>query len=130
MEKYIVRVNGKEYEVELEKVETPVSHTEHFRKAEAASRTVVRETATKENQAPTSGSVKEGVNYLEAGAAGKVFKIVKKAGESVAKGETMIILEAMKMEIPMVSLWDGTVNQVLVSEGQQVEAGEKLAAVL
>ncbi len=129
MEKYLVRVNGKEYEVEIEKIDSPVSHTEHFQKAEAASRTAPKQEPVKE-QAKASASVTEGVNYLEAGAAGKVFKIVKKAGETVAKGENVIILEAMKMEIPMVSLWDGTVNQILVSEGQAVEAGDKLAAIL
>ena len=130
MEKYLVRVNSKEYEVEIEKVNSPSSHTEHFQKAEAVARTAPKEVPQVKAESQASGSVRADVNYLEAGAAGKVFKIVKKAGEKVAKGETVIILEAMKMEIPMVSLVDGTINQVLVSEGQQVEAGDKLAAIL
>ncbi len=130
MEKYLVKVNGKEYEVEIEKIDTPQSHTEHFQKAEAASRQTPKPSASEPSGPAVSSSVKEGMNYLEAGAAGKVFKIVKKAGEKVSKGETMIILEAMKMEIPMVSQWDGTINQVLVTEGQAVEAGDKLAAVM
>ena len=130
MEKYLVRVNGKEYEVELEKIDSPVSHTEHFQKAEAIAKAVPKEGPSDEPVKAASASVKEGVNYLEAGAAGKVFKIVKKAGEQVSKGDTVIILEAMKMEIPMVSTWDGTVNQIIVNEGQPVEAGDKLAAIL
>ena len=90
---------------------------------------MVKEAPAKESPKPTSGSVKEGVNYLEAGAAGKVWKILKKPGDKVEKGETAVILEAMKMEIPMVATVSGVVNTVFVSEGQPVEAGDKLLTI-
>ena len=106
MEKYIIKVNGKEYEVEVEKVGS----------------------GQQASPAAPAASVQDGVR-LEAGAAGKVFRIVKKAGESVSKGDTVIILEAMKMEIPMVSTADGTVKEITVSEGQPVEAGDLLAVI-
>ena len=119
MEKYIVRVNGKEYEVEVEKVgagEAPAPSAEVKNEVKEAPKV----------QAPKA--LASG-NILEAGAAGKVFKIVKKQGDRIEKGETVIILEAMKMEIPMVSPWEGTLSEVLVNEGQPVEAGDKLAVI-
>ena len=68
-------------------------------------------------------------NRIEAGAAGKVFKIEVKPGQTVKKGETVIILEAMKMEIPMVSPVDGTIASVDCAVGDAVEAGALLATV-
>jgi biotin carboxyl carrier protein len=128
MEKYIVRVNGKEYEVEVEKVENTGGMTEHFKKHEE--KAISGNKPLKAEEAPkASASIDPNANYLEAGAAGKVFKILKKSGEKVNKGDTVIILEAMKMEIPMVSSWDGTIGEICVNEGQPVEAGEKLAVI-
>ena len=122
MEKYIVRINGKEYEVEVEKVggaaDTP--------SVEAPKQEAPVVEAPKPKAAP-QGAVSG--NVLEAGAAGKVFKILKKSGDKITKGETVIILEAMKMEIPMVSPWEGTLGEVLVNEGQPVEAGDRLAII-
>ena len=119
MEKYIIKVNGKEYEVEVEKVtgDAPV----------AASPAPVTPAPAPAPKAPQT-AVSDGIR-LEAGAAGKVFKIVKKAGESVNKGDTVIILEAMKMEIPMVATSDGVIREITVSEGQPVEAGDLLAVI-
>ena len=52
-----------------------------------------------------------------------------KPGQTVKKGETVIILEAMKMEIPMVSPVDGTIASVDCAVGDAVEAGALLATV-
>jgi len=56
-----------------------------------------------------------------------VWKIEVNAGASVNGGDTLIILEAMKMEIPVVAPRSGTVEAILVKEGQQVTEGEPLA---
>lgn len=119
MEKYLVRVNGKEYEVELERVDSA-------QPANAVQPEPVQKPAPQAapaNAAPAKGTV------LEAGAAGKVFKILKKPGDKVEKGETVVILEAMKMEIPMVATASGTIDTLFVSEGQPVEAGDKLLTI-
>ncbi len=118
MEKYIVRVNGKEYEVELEKVGSDSSAP-------------VQAAAPVQAEAPKPKTVPQNVEgtVLEAGAAGKVWKILKKEGDHVDKGETAVILEAMKMEIPMVATVTGTVKAVFVSEGTPVEAGDKLLTI-
>ena len=58
-----------------------------------------------------------------------VLKIDVAAGERVQKGDTLIILESMKMEIPVVAPPDGTVAAILVQEKQTVEEGQKLAVL-
>jgi acetyl-CoA carboxylase biotin carboxyl carrier protein len=54
---------------------------------------------------------------------GTVWKIEVKVGEAVAEGQTVVILESMKMEMPVESPVAGTVTAVLVKEGQSVEEG-------
>ena len=56
-----------------------------------------------------------------------VLKIAVVAGDRVLKGDTLIVLESMKMEIPVAAPGDGTVAAVLVKEKQTVEEGQKLA---
>lgn len=53
---------------------------------------------------------------------GKMLKIMVNIGDSVNEDDEVAILEAMKMEIPVVSPEDGTVKEVLVKEGDAVEA--------
>lgn len=53
---------------------------------------------------------------------GKMWKILVKVGDSVAEDDEVAILEAMKMEIPVVSPADGTVKEIKVNEGDAVEA--------
>nr|WP_256365385.1 biotin/lipoyl-containing protein [Campylobacter hyointestinalis] len=55
-----------------------------------------------------------------------VFKILVKVGDTVGKGQTLIILEAMKMEIPIESPNAGVVSEILVSQGETVEDGQVL----
>ena len=74
--------------------------------------------------AGAAGSVK-----IEAGAAGKVFKIEANVGQAVKKGDAVVIVEAMKMEIPVVAPEDGTVASINVAVGDAVEAGALLATL-
>ena len=60
---------------------------------------------------------------------GTVWKIEKKVGESVDEGETIVILESMKMEMPVESPAKGKVKEIRCSEGQAVEEGAVLAVV-
>lgn len=63
---------------------------------------------------------------IEAGAAGKVLKILKKEGDMVKVAEQVAILEIMKMETPVVSSDNGTITQIHVVEGEGIEAGQIL----
>lgn len=53
---------------------------------------------------------------------GKMWKILVKVGDSVGEDDEVAILEAMKMEIPVVSPADGKVKDIKVKEGDAVEA--------
>ena len=56
-----------------------------------------------------------------------VLKIEVAAGDRVRTGDTLVVLESMKMEIPVAAPRDGTVAAILVRETQIVEEGQKLA---
>ncbi|HVE93041.1 MAG TPA: biotin/lipoyl-binding carrier protein [Actinomycetota bacterium] len=58
-----------------------------------------------------------------------VWKVTVQAGQRVSEGDTLVILESMKMEIPVTSPADGTVTQVRVAEGAVVQEGDVIAVV-
>jgi biotin carboxyl carrier protein len=60
---------------------------------------------------------------------GKVLKIEKQAGERVEEDDVVVVLEAMKMEIPVVAPAGGVVKEVKVAPGQAVEAEQELAVI-
>ena len=127
MKSYTITVNGVAYEVTVEEtagVAAPAATMPAMPKAPSATAPMPAAPA-----APKAASAGAGANRIEAGAAGKVFKIEVKPGQAVKKGETVIILEAMKMEIPMVSPVDGTIASVDCAVGDAVEAGALLATV-
>lgn len=66
---------------------------------------------------------------VKAQMAGTVFEVSVKEGEAVAKGQTVIILESMKMEIPHDAMVDGHVAKVLVAEGDFVEEDDVLVEI-
>ena len=70
-----------------------------------------------------SGLNKGGAGALITQMPGKVVKVMKKEGDQVTKGETVLILEAMKMENEIKSGADGVVKSVNVREGEALEAG-------
>jgi len=60
---------------------------------------------------------------------GVVFQIAAKAGERVAAGDPVIVLESMKMEIPVEAPCAGTVREITVAEGQTVQDGDTVAVL-
>ena len=121
METYIIRVNGFEYEVEVEKKAAgAASGSDPAPKAAPAP-------APAPKAAPKAAAAGKPV---ATGTAGKVWKVVQKAGNQVKRGDSIVILEAMKMEIPVVAPEDGTIGEILVSEGQSVESGQAVATIL
>ncbi len=124
MKNYTITVNGSVYDVTVEEgVSTgaPVAA-----KAPAAPKAAPKAApaAAAPRAAGSAGSVK-----IEAGAAGKVFKIEKNVGAAVKKGDAVVVIEAMKMEIPVVAPQDGTVASIDVAVGDAVEAGAVLATL-
>ena len=60
---------------------------------------------------------------------GTVFKIEVKVGDEVAEDDPVIILESMKMEIPVGAPSAGRVTEILVEEGEAVEEGQEVAVI-
>jgi 3-methylcrotonyl-CoA carboxylase alpha subunit len=70
------------------------------------------------------------VGDLRAPMAGKVIRILVQPGDSVKAGDTLVILEAMKMEQQIVAPQDGKVDRLLCHEGDQVTAGMELVVLV
>lgn len=125
MKNYTITVNGNVYDVVVEEgASTGAPAAAKAPAAPKASPKAAPAAAPKAAPAGGAGSIK-----IEAGAAGKVFKLEKKAGDAVKKGDAVVIIEAMKMEIPVVAPQDGTVASVDVAVGDAVEAGAVLATM-
>ncbi|MBA2445297.1 MAG: biotin/lipoyl-binding carrier protein [Nocardioidaceae bacterium] len=58
-----------------------------------------------------------------------VLRVIVKAGDTVAEGDTLVLLESMKMEIPVPAEIAGTVTEVAVNEGDVVTEGDLIASI-
>ena len=58
-----------------------------------------------------------------------VWKVVAAQGDSVADGDTLVILESMKMEIPVLAESAGTITRLAVSEGDVIQEGDLIAVI-
>lgn len=122
MKNYTITVNGNVYDVVVEEgasTGAPVA---------AAKTAPVAAPKAAPAAAPAASGAAGGIK-IEAGAAGKVFKVEASVGQAVKRGDTILILEAMKMEIPQVAPEDGTVASIDVNVGDPVEAGAVLATL-
>ena len=117
MKNYTITVNGNVYDVTVEEGAGVASAPVAAPKAAPAAPKAAA-------PAGAAGGIK-----VEAGAAGKVFKIEKNVGDAVKKGDPVVVIEAMKMEIPVVAPQDGTVASINVNVGDAVDAGATLATL-
>lgn len=120
MKNYTITVNGNVYDVTVEETGSTSG-------AAAPRRTAAKPAAAA--AAAPAASAGAGSIKIEAGAAGKVFKIEKKVGDAVKKGDAVLVLEIMKMETPVVAPEDGTVASIDVAVGDAVESGALLATL-
>lgn len=121
MKSYTITVNGTAYEVTVEEtgsVSAPTAAPVAAPKAAPA--------AAPKAVAPAAGA---GAVKVSASVPGKVLKVVASVGQAVKAGDNIIILESMKMEIPVVAPQDGTVASIDTSEGASVENGDTLATM-
>ncbi len=139
MKSYTITVNGTAYDVTVEegqnsfgKVDTTSPARPVMPQPNAIQQAPVKQVIEKTVSSETVVSAKTqatGSVRVEAGAAGKIFKIEASVGQVVKRGDTLVILEAMKMEIPVVASGDGTVASINVVVGDAVEAGALLATL-
>ncbi len=66
---------------------------------------------------------------VEAHITGTVWKVECELGQEVSEGDTLVILESMKMEMPVEAEDDGTVAEILCEEGQSVSEGDTLVVL-
>lgn len=124
MKSYTITVNGNVYDVTVEENGAGAAAPAAPRRAAAP---VAVPPAPAAAPAPAAGGA--GNVRVEAGAAGKVFSIDSKPGDALKRGDTILVLEVMKMETPVVAPEDGTVASIDVAVGQAVEAGALLATL-
>ena len=122
MKNYTITVNGNVYDVTVE--ENGAGAAPVARPAAAPKAAPAAAPAPKAAPAGAAGSIE-----VKAGAAGKVFKIEANVGQAVKKGDAVVIIEAMKMEIPVVAPEDGTVASIDVAVGDAIDSGAVLATL-
>lgn len=113
MKSYTITVNGTAYDVVVEE-----------REGGAPAVPAVSAAPKQPAGGSSAGAVK-----VTASVPGKVFKVEAKTGQTVKAGDTIVILESMKMEIPVVAPQDGTVASIEVAVGDSVENGDTLASM-
>ena len=120
MKNYTITVNGNVYDVTVEE------------KGAGAAPVAAAPVAAAPVAAPAAAPAKAagaGSIQVKAGAAGKVFKVEASVGQKVEAGDAVVIIEAMKMEIPVVAPEAGTVASIDVAVGDAVESGAVLATL-
>lgn len=121
MKNYTITVNGTVYDVTVEEGGA----------GSAPVRTAAPKAAPKAAPAAAPAPAAGGAGGIKVSASvpGKVFKIEASVGQAVKKGDSIVILEAMKMEIPVVAPEDGTVASIDVAVGAAIESGDVLATL-
>ncbi len=122
MSKYIIKVNGNPYEVEVEEVGAV-----NQKVAPAPSKTITKQTTS--NTIIKSQPKSNNTGDVAAPMPGTVLKVNVAAGDTVKKGQVLLILEAMKMENEIVSPSDGKVTILNVEAGKSVSAGEVMVSI-
>lgn len=131
--KYIVNLNGKSYEVEVDKTEAVINSVSQTAPAAAPAPVAAPAPAAAPVAAPAPAAAPaavpaDGVKVC-APMPGTILAVNKTAGEAVNAGDIIVILEAMKMENEIVAPTSGTLKQVLVQKGENVDTDAVLAVI-
>lgn len=138
--KYIVNLNGKAYEVEVEETEAVITNVTDavipmavpaapVAAPVAAPAAAPAEAPAEAPAAPAAPVAPADGTKVAAPMPGTILAVNTAVGSSVNAGDVLIILEAMKMENEIVAPCAGTVKQILVSKGSTVDTDEVLAVI-
>ncbi|MDD4095381.1 MAG: biotin/lipoyl-binding protein [Oscillospiraceae bacterium] len=129
--KYIVRINDKEYEVEVERGQANLLNTREISSAPFQAPAPI--SPKSEPSVPEKQEVKAAVvsdpAAISAPMPGTILEIKVSVGNSVKKGDVMVVLEAMKMENEITAPSDGVIKQVYVTKGASVATGDALISM-
>ena len=136
MKEYKYKINGNKYNVTISDIEDNIAHVEvngspFTVEMEVKAQPVVKPVASTRPAKPTvqvaPPAAKEGKKSgVKSPLPGVILDIKVKVGDEVKKGQTIIILEAMKMENEIMAPHDGNIAQVCVSKGAAVDTGDAL----
>ena len=140
MKEYKYKINGNTYKVTIGDIDENIAHVEvngtpYKVEMEKAPKVVVKPVTRPTTPAPAPTPVVKpaapstGKSGVKSPLPGVILDIKVNVGDTVKKGQTIIILEAMKMENDVVAPEDGTVASINVSAGDAVEAGDVLATL-
>lgn len=118
MNKYLIKVNGKEYEVEVEQVGGEVLQV---------SKPVVKSAPPAPKAVKSQGTI--GNIKISAPMPGTILGVNVNVGDKIEKGQTLLVLEAMKMENEIAAPEAGMVSSVNVNVGDSVESGQLLVSM-
>lgn len=121
---YNIVVNGNAYEVQVEELGASVESVAR-QQAQSAPQPAVKKAAPKKAPAAPAG----GSGSIPAPMPGTISDVKVSVGQSVAKGDILLILEAMKMENEILAPVDGTVKEVKVTKGASVSSGDLLVTI-
>lgn len=145
--KYNCSINGKMYEVVIEKVDdfTPLTYEQVAGEApiQSTPAPTLAETAKPVVSSPTPAPVAPtkvdtpkpapaaagGSGSIKAPMPGKIMDIQVSVGQSISSGDTVLCMEAMKMETEIVSDLNGTVKEICVKSGDMVETDQVLITI-
>lgn len=126
MKTYTITVNGNVYNVTVEEGTTSGAPAAAPVAAPKAAPAAAPAAPAPKAAAPKAAA---GAVAVTASVPGKVFKVEASVGQAVKAGDPIVILEAMKMEIPVVAPQDGIVAGINVAVGDTVENGDVLASM-
>lgn len=124
-----VTVNGREYEVAVLEITPGQVQSTATHGAPAAMPVAAASASAPAAAAPAAQAPAAGAGDIVAGMGGVVVEVKVKVGQTVAVGEQVVIVEAMKMKTPVNANRAGQVTRVLVAAGDAVEAGQPLLTI-
>ena len=124
MKHYNITVNGSAYDVVVEEVGGAVAPAAAPKAAPAPAAAPAAPAAAAPKAAPAAGAVN-----VEAPMPGNILDVKVKAGDAVKAGDVLVILEAMKMEKPLLAPRAGTVTSLSIKQGDTVTAGTRIAHI-
>jgi biotin carboxyl carrier protein len=128
MKKYVIRVNGKAYDVEVEEIKgsVPVKTPAEISSPPSQDVRPKPDHSSQQKAEPVAGVLSGSNKRIVAPMTGTIVKVFVEPGDTVDTGDVLLVLEAMKMENDVIATIQGKVDSVHVTEGTMVNASDML----